>query len=71
MENLVLFFRNKSEYERAKDFFENVSDFYAHEMNDEFKSLTFAEDGDLDTLETCITQELEDNGFVGYWFGCE
>lgn len=71
MGHLVLFFHERSEYERAKDFFENESEFYANEMNDEFKSMTFHENNDIDSLELAMTDELTNNDFDGFWFGCE
>jgi hypothetical protein len=65
---LNLFFNSRAEYERAKNFFENKSDFYANEMNDEFRCLTFNEESNLDALEMAITDELNENNFNGYWF---
>jgi hypothetical protein len=65
---LNLFFKSREEYERAKDFFENESAFYANEMNDELRCLTFNEEISIDAIEKAITDELTENNFNGYWF---
>lgn len=71
MANLLLFFNNRAEYERAKDFFDNESDFAPFDQNNEFRCLTFEEDVNIDALEAGITDELEANGFDGYHFELE
>jgi hypothetical protein len=65
---LNLFFLHRGEYEKAKNFFENESDFYANEMCDELCCMVFNEDGDLDALEMALTDELSENNFGGFWF---
>lgn len=71
MENLLLIFKTKAEYERAKDFFDNESDYAPFDQNDEFRSLTFEEGCNIDALEAGISEELEANGFEGYHFETE
>lgn len=71
MPKLLLFFHSYAEYTRGKDHFDNVSDYYAEDANDEFRALTFDEGNDIDALESALTDELDNLGFTSYYFESE
>lgn len=71
MAKLLVFFRDTAEYERAKDHFYNVSDYYAEDANEEFRALIFDEDNDIDALEVALTEELDELDFTSYHFESE
>lgn len=70
---LYVSFPNKTDYEKAKDFFANESGFSAQNEIDEFKSIGFVvssqEDADFTEIE--ITKELNKAGFDNYRFELE
>lgn len=67
-QQLLLIFHSRAEYERAIEFFDNQSDFFPYDKNDEFRSFTFEEGGNIDALEQGISDELAENGFEDYYF---
>jgi hypothetical protein len=71
---LALTFKDENEFERAKEHFENDSDFYPFDINDEFRTFYFqvADQADADSTEFYLTQELEGNtDLQGYFFSTE
>jgi hypothetical protein len=73
-EDLTLTFRDKNEFERAKEHFESNSEFYPEYISDEFKSFHFKvqDQADADSTEYYLTQELEGTTDLnGYFFALE
>jgi hypothetical protein len=73
-ESLALTFRDKNEFERAKEHFASSSDFSPFDINDEFKTFFFEveDQADADSTEFYLTQELEgDTDLYGYFFSME
>ena len=71
---LSLTFKDENEFERAKEHFENDSDFYPFDINDEFRTFSFQvqDQADADSTEFYLTQELEGNtDLQGYFFSTE
>ncbi len=68
MDRLFLHFNSRVEYYRAVKHFNERSDFFAEDYNDELMQITFEEQNSVDALEEAITDELEDWGFACYWF---
>lgn len=70
---LYVSFPNKTDYEKAKDFFANESGFSAQNEIDEFKSIGFvvSSQEDADSTEIEITKELNKAGFDNYRFELE
>ncbi len=71
---LSLTFKDKNEFERAKEHFENDSDFYPFDINDEFRTFSFQvqDQADADSTEFYLTQELEGNtDLQGYFFSID
>lgn len=71
--DLVLRFKDYSEYEKAINFFDNESSFSPGEYNSEFLSMTFActDQVDADVTEEEIQNELDENGFSDFYFESE
>ena len=71
--DLVLRFKDYSEYEKAINFFDNESSFSPGEYNSEFLSMTFActDQVDADVTEEEIKNELDENGFSDFYFESE
>lgn len=67
MAHLILVFHNPEVYEDAKVWFNTESVFYSDRQEDQSRALYF-EDQDLDSLEMALTEELEREGFEGYYF---
>jgi len=73
-ESLALTFRNKDEFERAKEHFEINSEFYPFDINDEFKTFFFQveDQSEADVTEFYLTQELEgETNLYSYFFSME
>ena len=73
-ESLALTFRDKNEFERAKEHFEINSEFHPFDINDEFKTFFFEveDQADADSTEFYLTQELEgETDLQGYFFSME
>ncbi len=71
---LALTFKDENEFERAKEHFENDSDFYPFDINDEFRTFSFQvqDQADADSTEFYLTQELEGNtDLQGYFFSTD
>ena len=68
---LTLTFNTRDEYTRAKDFYNDISDFWPERDSDEFRTFFFEEDNNPDQLERDIDQELTEMGFTGYYFATE
>jgi hypothetical protein len=71
---LSLTFKDENEFERAKEHFENDSDFYPFDINDEFRTFSFQvqDQADADSTEFYLTQELEGNtDLQGYFFSID
>ncbi len=67
MAHLILVFHERSEFERASEWFDTDSCFYSDRKDEQTRSLYF-EDSDIDCLEMALTDELEQQGFEGYYF---
>jgi hypothetical protein len=73
-ESLALTFRDKNEFERAKEHFEINSEFHPFDINDEFKTFFFEveDQSEADVTEFYLTQELEgETNLQGYYFSME
>jgi hypothetical protein len=73
-EDLTLTFRDKNEFQKAKEHFESNSEFYPEYISDEFKSFHFKvqDQADADSTEYYLTQELEGTTDLnGYFFALE
>lgn len=70
MSQLIVIFKEQEEFESAVNFFTNQSDFFAEDINYEFKSFSFPEEN-LDALEREIENELTENGFSSFHFESE
>jgi NACalpha-BTF3-like transcription factor len=73
-ESLALTFRNKDEFERAKEHFEINSEFHPFDINDEFKTFFFQveDQSEADVTEFYLTQELEgETNLYSYFFSME
>jgi hypothetical protein len=74
VDTLALTFKDPNEFERAKEHFESTSDFYASDINDEFRTFHFEvqDQADADSTEYYLTQELEgETDLQGYYFSIE
>jgi hypothetical protein len=74
VDTLALTFKDPNEFERAKEHFESTSDFYASDINDEFRTFYFEvqDQADADSTEYYLTQELEgETDLQGYYFSIE
>jgi hypothetical protein len=73
-ESLALTFRDKNEFERAKEHFEINSEFHPFDINDEFKTFFFEveDQSEADVTEFYLTQELEgETNLYSYFFSME
>ena len=73
-EVLALTFRNKDEFERAKEHFEINSGYSPFDINDEFQTFFFEveDQADADSTEYYLTQELEGKtNLYSYFFSME
>ena len=69
MKKLVLLFNSSDEFFKAHKFFDGRSEFYPESVNEEDMKFTFDEESDdVDALESAITDELEKEGLLCYWF---
>lgn len=69
MARLLLYFHNRQEYNRAKDFFaSNMSEFAPDDCRDNFSCLIFHEDVNIDALELALCDELTNNDFETFYF---
>ena len=68
---LLLSFKDEATYQAAKTFFDNESEFYPDEAQDEYRTFVFEESNDIDVLEAEISKELEDEDFTDYYFESE
>ena len=68
MDRLFIHFNSKQQYENAVKHFDERSDFFASDYNDEVMEITFKEETSVDALEMAITDELEEYGISCYWF---
>jgi hypothetical protein len=74
VDTLALTFKDPNEFERAKEHFESISDFYPSDINDEFRTFHFEvqDQADADSTEYYLTQELEgETDLQGYYFSVE
>ncbi len=74
VDTLALTFKDSNEFERAKEHFESISDFYPSDINDEFRTFHFEvqDQADADSTEHYLTQELEgETDLQGYYFSIE
>lgn len=71
--NLIVKFKDDDEYIKASEFFQNNSEFFAEEFNDEFRSISFScsDQDDADVTEKAIQDELDENGFSNFYFESE
>ncbi|MCK9415543.1 hypothetical protein M0Q97_02660 [Candidatus Dojkabacteria bacterium] len=71
--NLIVKFKDKDEYFKAIEFFQNNSEFFAEEFNDEFRSISFSclDQDDADVTEKAIQDELDENDFSNFYFESE
>ena len=67
---LSLVFKNESDFEKAKIFFDEKSAFNPDDINDEFRTFDFNVDDqqEADNLEKLILKELEDNSMGRCYF---
>lgn len=70
---LVLRFKDKENFEKAKIHFEDESGFYPEEINNEFKSFSFIvqDSRDADSTEYYLNNELLETDLEGYYFESE
>lgn len=69
MKKLVLLFNSSEEFFKAHKFFDGRSEFYPESANEEDMKFTFEEESDdVEALESAITDELEKEGLLCYWF---
>ena len=71
MDKLFLHFNSREQYNNAVQHFDECSDFFASDYNDEVMQVTFEEESSVDGLEFAIQDELEEYGFTGYWFSAK
>ena len=69
MKKLVLLFNSSEEFFKASKFFDGRSEFYPERVDEDDMKFTFEEESDnVDALEDAITDELEREGLLCYWF---
>jgi hypothetical protein len=70
MNILHVIFDTKEMYEKAKTHFDSdgPSPFWAGDWNDETRTIEFAEENSVDTLEVALTADMESAGIEGYHF---
>ena len=69
MAKLVLLFNSSEEFFKAHKFFDGRSEFYPESVDEDEMKFTFGEESDsLEALGCAITDELEKEGFLCYWF---
>ena len=68
MDRLFIHFNSRQQYQNAVKHFDERSDFFASDYNDEVMQITFEEEVSVDNLEFAIQEELEEYGITNYWF---
>ena len=68
MDRLFIHFNSRQQYYNAVKHFDERSDFFASNYNDELMQITFEEEVSVDNLEFAIQDELEEYGITNYWF---